>query len=83
MARFVDADRLFEYIDEQKHLSKGKVLNYIRENHTDDVIEAKHGKWKKQGNEKECSLCKFIYYSNNDDFTYCPNCGAMMESKTK
>ena len=36
------------------------------------------GQWKKHGNEKECSLCEFIYYSNNDDFNYCPNCGAKM-----
>ena len=37
------------------------------------------GKWKKRGNEKTCSLCKFIYYSNNDEWNYCPNCGAKMK----
>lgn len=36
------------------------------------------GKWKKRGNEKTCSLCKFIYYSNNDEWNFCPNCGAKM-----
>ncbi len=37
------------------------------------------GEWKKRGNEKTCSLCKFIYYSNNDDWNYCPNCGSKMK----
>lgn len=36
------------------------------------------GKWLKHGNEKVCSVCKFIYYSNNDDFSFCPNCGSDM-----
>lgn len=50
---------------------------------TADVVEVKHGKWKKGGNEKTCSVCKFIYYSNNDDFNYCPNCGAKMDGERK
>ena len=37
------------------------------------------GRWRKRVNEKCCSVCRFIYYSNNDDFNYCPNCGAKME----
>lgn len=36
------------------------------------------GEWVKRGNEKTCSLCKFIYYSNNDEWNFCPNCGAHM-----
>jgi rubrerythrin len=43
-----------------------------------DVVEVRHGEWKKRGNEKKCSVCDFIYYSNNDEWTYCPNCGAKM-----
>ena len=39
------------------------------------------GEWKKKGNEKTCSRCKFIYYSNNDEWTYCPNCGARMKGE--
>ena len=38
MARYIDADRLFRYVDEQTHLSKGKLQNYIRENVTTDVL---------------------------------------------
>lgn len=42
------------------------------------IVEVVHGRWIKRGNEKECSACKFIYYSNHDDFNFCPNCGAKM-----
>lgn len=45
-----------------------------------DVVEVRHGEWKKRGNEKKCSVCDFIYYSNNDEWTYCPNCGAKMDA---
>ena len=48
------------------------------------IIEAikthmKRGEWIKRGNEKKCSNCQFIYYSNNDEWTFCPNCGAKMK----
>lgn len=42
------------------------------------AMEEKYGKWIKKGNEKKCSACDFIYYSNNDEWRYCPNCGARM-----
>ena len=52
-----------------------KALRLIKE------AEAKHGKWEKRDNEKKCSLCEFTYYSNNDYFNFCPNCGARMHRK--
>ncbi len=39
------------------------------------------GRWRKRKNERACSNCKFIYYSNNDEWNYCPNCGAKMDGK--
>jgi rRNA maturation endonuclease Nob1 len=48
---------------------------------TADVVEVRRGKWIKRGNEKKCSECKFIYYSNNDEWNFCPNCGADMRGK--
>lgn len=46
-----------------------------------DFVEIKRAsaKWLKRSNEMTCSACKFIYYSNNDHFNYCPNCGAKMK----
>lgn len=46
-----------------------------------DVAEVKHGHWIKRGNEKKCSVCEFIYYSNNDDWNGCPNCLARMDGQ--
>ena len=45
--------------------------------------EERHARWICRGNEMKCSnpKCQFIYYSNNDDFNYCPNCGARMDEK--
>ena len=45
--------------------------------------EERRGRWSRRGNEMKCSnpKCQFIYYSNNDDFSYCPNCGARMDEK--
>lgn len=44
--------------------------------HREDHRE--QGTWKKRGNERTCSVCEFIYYSNNDDWNFCPNCGSKM-----
>lgn len=46
---------------------------------TADVAEVKHGKWIREGNEKKCSVCGFVYYSNNDEWNGCPNCLAKMD----
>ncbi|MBQ9733938.1 MAG: hypothetical protein IJV74_06865 [Clostridia bacterium] len=42
------------------------------------AAEPKRGRWIKRGNEKKCSVCGFIYYSNNDEWNGCPNCLADM-----
>lgn len=59
----------------------GRALSVIRAAPAADVAEVKHGRWKKRGNEKKCSSCDFVYYSNNDIWNYCPNCGARMDGK--
>ena len=33
-----------------------------------------YGRWIKSGNEKKCSVCGFVYYSNADEWNGCPNC---------
>lgn len=57
------------------------MLGEIEDAPTADVAEVKHGYWIKKGNEKKCSVCKFIYYSNNDEWNGCPNCLAKMDGK--
>lgn len=62
---------------------QGRAMDVIRYANAADVVEVRHGEWKKRGNEKKCSVCDFIYYSNNDEWTYCPNCGARMDVERK
>lgn len=56
-----------------------KLHDQTHQKHSNPKI--KHGTWKKHGNEKICSECGFIYYSNNDDFNFCPNCGDVKNSE--
>ena len=42
-----------------------------------------HAKWLKYGNKHTCSTCGYNYWSNNDDFKYCPDCGAIMKGGKK
>lgn len=58
-----------------------KIIDRIENAPTADVVKVKHEKWILRGNEKKCSGCKFIYYSNKDEWNYCPNCGAEMNTK--
>lgn len=72
----------FETDNEEKYKLVEKAAEMAVDGKTAaDVTKVKHGRWRKSGNEKKCSLCKFIYYNNNDDFNYCPNCGAKMDLK--
>ena len=90
MERYIDADKLFRYVDEQTHLSKGKLQNYIRENHTADVVEVVHGYWIEDIKEivplngivpiktlvgYRCSECNRVEFNKEP---YC-NCGAKMD----
>lgn len=56
-------------------------IKMIKNAPTVDAVSVAHGKWIKRNNEMKCSKCKFIYYSNNDPFNYCPNCGAKMDGE--
>lgn len=61
-----------------------EIEEYIREfgcedfKNKADFAEVRHGHWIKSGNEKKCSVCGFVYYSNNDEWNGCPNCLARM-----
>lgn len=82
--RYIDANKIrltaipFESVNNGVYFDLSDIRRAIEQTPTADVVEVRYGKWQKQGNEKKCSLCEFIYYSNNDDFNFCPNCGAKM-----
>ena len=74
----------YEGIDKAKYAINAKAVEAaINGTPAADVVEVKHGEWKKRGNEKKCSRCEFIYYSNNDEWSFCPNCGAKMDGERK
>ena len=81
--RLIDANKVIHDLAAMKDLFDAieidGMINGLKTAPTVDAVEVVHGRWVKRGNEKKCSICKFIYYSNNDDFNYCPNCGAKMD----
>ena len=59
-----------------KFRATGGHVNFC-EHHRED----RRGHWIKRGNEKKCSVCGFIYYSNQDEWNGCPNCLADMRGE--
>lgn len=47
------------------------------------VRYANHGRWKNYKDEHTCSVCDYSFcdewYSDDDVYNYCPNCGARMD----
>lgn len=39
--------------------------------------------WGKYGNKRTCSKCNFSYFTGDDSFKYCPDCGAKMKEISK
>jgi len=37
--------------------------------------------WIKEDNKRTCGNCGFYYFSNNDDFAFCPSCGFKIVKK--
>lgn len=48
-----------------------------------DVVEVKHGRWIKRGQDIFCSECggesKYTWHGSSSFSNYCPNCGAKMD----
>lgn len=79
MAEYIERDAIVAWIEKQKRLSKLLTIMMIQETPAADVAPVVHGRWIRRGNEKKCSVCGFIYYSNNDEWNGCPNCLAKMD----
>lgn len=49
------------------------------------VRYANHGRWKNYKDEHTCSVCDYSFcdewYSDDDVYNYCPNCGARMDGE--
>ena len=50
-----------------------------------DVVEVRHGEWKKCGSKapdySRCSCCNTVFGVIVDDYKYCPHCGAKMDGE--
>lgn len=99
MARYVDADK-FKYslelsIDSWSRDFNSKaptitttykeVLHRLETMPTADVVEVKHGEWKRKGQDIYCSVCgnesAYNPFGASKFSDYCPNCGAKMDGK--
>ena len=86
MPRYIDADKLFAYVDGQAHLSKGRIINFIRENETSDVTQVRHAERLVLDEDErtfvelthQCLNC-FRYLYKDD--AYCPGCGAKVDKE--
>lgn len=64
-----------------------KALRCISEAPTADVVEVKHGEWKKEGcGILVCNRCDFEYDHSgmpDEGLNYCPCCGSIMDGTPK
>lgn len=92
MPEYIERERLVKHyencIDEVKNTNGVTedfeiCLKALKNQPTADVVEVRHGKWNKNGNGRDCSICGFKYYANGGFFNYCPKCGAKMDRKER
>ena len=72
---FTDSDEV--YTNGARLIPSFRVEQWLE--HTDQV---KHGKWEFEPGIMYCSVCGWIFsYENGleEEYEYCPHCGAMME----
>ena len=83
MSKYIDADGLLTRLPEDLPY-KASVKRVLMQAPTADVVEVKHGKWKKVYEiypRYVCTSCKHLY--NNKGYKYCPNCGAKMDGERR
>ena len=94
MNRYIDADSLknaFEKASERMHticgvkgVEIGAVIKAVDMFPTADVVEVRHGEWKKVSEKYPryvCTSCNHLY--NNKEYKHCPNCGAKMDGERR
>ena len=61
-----------------------KCIDKVNEQPTADVVEVRHGEWKKSSPYNRfmnCSVCGFG--QDHTTFNYCPHCGAKMDGERR
>ena len=94
MSRYIDKVDLLEWLErvdgciadgtvEAPTLYK-QMITDINNFATADVVEVRHGVWKKLYDKAPryvCTACNHLF--NNKEYKYCPNCGAKMDGERK
>ncbi len=99
MSRYIDADALeselfrdgiagiFLNYPRRTKFTIGEIRGMLKNERiapTADVVEVRHGEWKKVSEKYPryvCTCCNHLY--NNKEYGYCPNCGAKMDGERK
>ena len=87
MSRFVDIEctAVTEVINRRKFEDREDIQEFLDNIPTADVVEVKYGYWEivKGSNGKEkmvCTNCR-LQQDLHSTFTYCPNCGALIDGR--
>lgn len=97
MGRYINADKLIKDLNLARIIQKPRLLDYeetieIIKMSSTEIEEIKHGEWTEQEapyvNTYECSNCKrwFVLEDGTpeeNNYNYCPNCGADMRGEKK
>lgn len=81
---YIEREKLLQDI-EHYHLSDGKFQHWVEIQPAADVVEARHGRWEKQGSKWQCTNCRVLMSIDGTPqenlLYYCPNCGAKMDKE--
>ncbi len=82
MSRYIDSELLDPC--EFYNCTPYQAMEIINSIPTADVVEVRHGEWKKSSPYNRfmnCSVCGFG--QDHTTFKYCPNCGAKMDGERR
>ena len=60
-------------------IRKCGAMRYAEELYNAGYRKPIESKWMKRGNARHCPNCKYIYYSNGEEWRFCSCCGAKMK----
>ena len=90
MAEYIDRELLLLLIEchgtNKFGILDENIREFVSKLPAADVDPVVHGRWNAGGDYMFCSKCEMQWnYCDNDtqDFRYCPNCGAKMDSEVE